>query len=258
MNRSPVMKHRVAILLFVLSAAAGLAQNPDALLASLTKPATYVNDYAGVFSATNKVLLESYLQEVQSKTTAEIAVVALKSLEGGEINDFANRLFQKWGIGKKGKDNGVLLVAAIEDRKVRIEVGYGLEGAIPDAKAGRLLDESVIPFFKEGRYGDGLTEGARAISAIVLQEVGATLTNALAAAVPAVPAAQAGGNPLAVMVFFLIFGGFIGFMVFAAKKGWVKSGRSSGGGWSSHSSGGGGGGGFGGGSSGGGGASRGW
>ena len=146
------------------AAAACFAAGPDDFLATLSRPSTYVNDYAGVFYVTNKDMLENLLQEVQSKTTAEIAVVALKSLDGGDINDFANRLFEKWGIGKKGKDNGILLIAAIEDRKVRIEVGYGLEGLIPDAKSGRLLDENVIPFFKKGNYAGGLANGARAIA----------------------------------------------------------------------------------------------
>ena len=253
---------RISLVLLVLLAAVGvLAQSPDALLASLAKPVTYVNDYAGVFTATNKAVLESYLQEVQAKTTAEIAVVALKSLDGGEINDFANRLFQKWGIGKKGKDNGILLVAAIEDRKVRIEVGYGLEGLIPDAKAGRLLDENVIPLFKEGNYADGLANGARAIAMLIVQDAGVTLTNAGPAQVQAVgSAATSDGSSIAGVIFFFVFVGFFVFLGIAAKKGWIKpgpGGRSSGGGWSSGGSSGGGGG-FGGGSSGGGGASRGW
>ncbi len=258
------MKRCFLILWVVLSSVAVLAQSPDALLASLAKPTTYVNDYAGVFAATNKTQLENFLQEVQAKTTAEIAVVALKSLDGGEISDFANRLFEKWGIGKKGKDNGILLIAAIEDRKVRIEVGYGLEGAIPDAKAGRILDESVIPLFKEGNYAAGLANGASVLAALVVQEAGVTLTNAGPAQVQAAAPVEVQPSALPGVIAFFIFVGFIVFLGIAVKRGWVKptyGGGSSrgGGGWSGGgSSGGGGGGGFGGGSSGGGGASRGW
>jgi len=240
------MKRCLLILLVVLSSVPVLAQNPDALLASLSKPTTYVNDYAGVFSATNRALLENHLQQVQTRTTVEIAVVALKSLDGGEISDFANRLFEKWGIGKKGKDNGVLLLAAIEDRKVRIEVGYGLEGVLTDAKAGRILDTHVIPYFKSGDYAEGLSQGARAIAAVVAGE-----------AEPAPAPGAKEFTPAVFMVLFLIFGAIVLLIVIAVKKGWVTTGGSSGGGgrWSG---GGGGGGGFGGGSSGGGGASRGW
>ena len=230
------MKRSLLILSIVLAAVAVLAQNPDALLASLAKPTTYVNDYAGVFSATNKALLESYLQEIQAKTTAEIAVVALKSLDGGEINDFATRLFEKWGIGKKGKDNGILLIAAIEDRKVRIEVGYGLEGLIPDAKAGRLLDENVIPLFKEGNYAGGLINGARVIAALIIQDAGVTLTNAGPAQVQASSSpVESGNSSLGGVIFFFVFVGFFVFLGIAVKKGWVKPGSgggSSGGGWS--------------------------
>jgi uncharacterized protein len=256
------MKRCLLILSVALLSFSVLAQNPDALLAGLAKPTTYVNDYAGVFSATNKALLESCLQEVQAKTTAEIAVVALKSLEGGEIGDFANRLFEKWGIGKKGKDNGLLLIAAIEDRKVRIEVGYGLEGLINDAKAGRLLDEAVIPLFKEGNYAGGLANGASALAALVVQDAGVTLTNAGPAQVQASAPVEKGSPTVGVIVFFVIVGTFV-FLGYATKRGWIKPapggrGGSSGGGWSSGGGGGGGGGGFGGGSSGGGGASRGW
>jgi uncharacterized protein len=241
------------------AAASCFAAGPDDLLATLSKPTSYVNDYAGVFTVTNnKNQLESYLQEVQSKTTAEIAVVALKSLEGGEINDFANRLFQKWGIGKKGKDNGILLIAAMEDRKVRIEVGYGLEGLIPDAKCGRLLDDHVIPLFKEGNYADGLANGAIAIAMLIAQNAGVTLTSAAPAQAQAVAAVASGEQqkftPAVFLVLVLIICGIIGLIVFAVKKGWVTAGEAGDRSSSNRGSGGG----FGGGSSGGGGASRSW
>ena len=253
------MKRNLLILFVLLASVLVRAQGSDALLASLAKPTTYVNDYAEIFSATNKMMLESCLQEVQVKTTAEIAVVTLRSLDGGELNDFAARLFEKWGIGKKGKDNGVLLIAAIDDRKVRVEVGYGLEGLIPDAKAGRLLDESVIPWFKTGDYAGGLAHGAWALAQWIAQDVGVTLTNAGPAQVPATNPNVIQGDPLVSLLIVFGFVGLIAFLVFAGKKGWIQPGRGgsggglSGGGWSR-----GGGGGFGGGSSGGGGASRGW
>ena len=218
-------------------------------------PKGRVSDFAGQFSAAELTALENFLQEVERKTTAEIAVVTVKNLDGGDIDDYATRLFERWGIGKKGKDNGALLIAAIEDRKVRIEVGYGLEGAIPDARAGRILDESVIPFFKNGQYGAGLTEGARALALLVAQEAGIGLTNNLPEA-PAAAHSSASSNDIPVIIFFVII---VVFIIISSRRnrrfgggGWIggPGGRSSGG-----SSGFGG---FGGGRSGGGGASRGW
>lgn len=149
-----------------MAVAASGAIDSDNLLASL-KPTGYVNDYAQVFTPVQKNALEQKLFGVARGDGPEVVVVALKSLEGGEINDFANKLFARWGIGKKGKDNGALLIAAIQDRVLRIEVGYGLEGVLTDAGAGRIRDQIIIPFFKEGRYADGLIEGAQAIVNVV-------------------------------------------------------------------------------------------
>lgn len=272
------MKRWLAFVLMCVLAGSGFAaeEGPDALLAKLTAGTGRVYDYAGVFSAAQRVELETFLQGVEQKTTAEIAVVTLASLEGGDINDFANRLFQKWGIGKKGKDNGLLLLAAIGDRKVRIEVGYGLEGALPDAKTGRLLDDYVIPEFKQQRYAEGLTAGAVALAGLAARESGVQLDLPptlkgqahLASAIQGQAAPQPQGqateqDPIVGFIVFGIFGGVIALLVVAAKKGWIKSssgsssgsGRSGGGFSSGGSSGGSS---FGGGSSGGGGASRGW
>ena len=258
----------VFMVLLLVSAVSSLG-DPDALLRTLT-PRGYVSDFAGVFATNDLAMLNGFLKQLEDQTTAEIAVVTVKTLDGGEISDFANRLFKKWGIGQKKKDNGVLLITAVDDRNVWIEVGYGLEGAIPDARAGRILDEQVVPEFKEGRHASGLIRGAQALAGIVAAESGITLTNlppGMAAVVPPVAppvvATTSQGSPLAPLVFFGLFFGMIGFLVFAAKKGWIKPtkagggriGRSSGGGGGG---GGGSGGGFGGGSSGGGGAGRSW
>ena len=96
-----------------------------------------------------------------------MAVVILPSLEGGQIDDFTNKLFAKWGVGQKGKNNGVMLLVAIGDRKARIEVGYGLEPILPDALAGRVLAEQLYPAFKQQRYAQGLTQAVSRIAAIV-------------------------------------------------------------------------------------------
>jgi len=135
----------------------------DSLLKRL-EPRGFVNDYANVISASDEQQLVSMISELRQKTGAEIAVVTIQSLEGGEIDDFTVRLFKKWGIGQKGKDNGLMFLAAMKDRKMRIEVGYGLEGAIPDSKAGRIRREIITPYFKSGNPSRGIVAGVAALS----------------------------------------------------------------------------------------------
>lgn len=208
-----------------------------------------MSDWAGVFTQEQKAALESRLVALRQTNGAQLAVVALKSLQGGEIDDFAVKLFEQWGIGEKGKDNGVLLLAAMEDRKMRIEVGYGLEGVLNDAKTGRIQDEYIVPRFKEGDYAQGLIDGAQILMAVMGGE-----------ALP--EAAAANGSPIPILIFLIFFILLFIWIARSARRGGRGGGGSDGrlsSGWSSGgSSGGGGFGGFGGGRSGGGGSSRGW
>jgi len=123
----------------------------------------WVNDYAGLLSTAGKTQLEAKIAELEEDTTAEVAVVTIKSLEGDSIEDYAVRLFETWKIGKKDKNNGVLLLVALDDRKMRIEVGYGLEPIITDGRAGRIRDNDVLPKFKQNDYEGGITAGVAAI-----------------------------------------------------------------------------------------------
>lgn len=167
-----------ALLLLAFTGAVAVAELPsDALLARL-KPAGYVNDYAGILSASQKASLEQRVRQVSTNTGAEIAVVTVESMEGGEINDFTHKLFNRWGIGKKGKDNGVMFLVALKDRKARIEVGYGIEPILPDALAGRILNEQVFPAFKQDRYADGISAGTARIAEIIERGEPATTATA--------------------------------------------------------------------------------
>ncbi len=130
-------------------------------------PQGYVNDFASLLSAQGRQQLEDQLSRLEQETTIEISVVTVNSLEGTTVEDYASRLFEKWGIGKKGKDNGVLLLVAKEERKVRIEVGYGLEAVLTDSRAGRILDNDVVPQFKQENYEKGITAGIAAIEKYV-------------------------------------------------------------------------------------------
>jgi len=138
----------------------------DALLQKL-EPQGLLSDFAGVLKPDEHAAILGRLKDLRQKTGAQFAVVTLKTLEGGQIDDFANKLFAKWGIGEKKKDNGILLLVAMQDRKARIEVGYGLEPILPDALAGRVLDEQLFPAFKRQHYAEGLTQAVSRVAEIV-------------------------------------------------------------------------------------------
>jgi uncharacterized protein len=136
----------------------------------------WVNDFAGIIDPRSAERLVSLAGEVNQKTGAEIAIVTIKSLEGDSLEDFSTRLFKHWGIGKKGQDNGILILVAYDERKIRIEVGYGLEALINDAFAGGIIREAMAPDFKAGNYGAGILEGAAAISLRLADFYKVTLT----------------------------------------------------------------------------------
>lgn len=139
------------------------------LFPSLTKashippPTGFVNDFAQVLTSGQKSVLESSLKDYEQKTGNEIAITFVKSLEGGDITDFTVRVFEEWKIGKKGQDNGILFLAAISDRKMRIEVGYGLEPYLTDGEAGEIIRNVVAPEFKKENYYEGVVKGIEAI-----------------------------------------------------------------------------------------------
>jgi uncharacterized protein len=137
------------------------------LAASFPKSAGYVNDFASILDAQSKTELESMVRLTEKETSAEIAVATVSSLDGMTVEEYANRLFHEWGIGKKDRDNGVLVLVAPSERKARIEVGYGLEPILPDGLAGEIMREEILPLFRESDYSGGTLAGVRRISAIV-------------------------------------------------------------------------------------------
>jgi uncharacterized protein len=168
---SPTVRRACALALLLSVAwplVAAAAIPSDELLHSL-QPAADVNDYAGVLSATERAALEQRCRELREKTGAQLAVVILDSLQGGQIDDFTVKLFQRWSVGQAGKDNGIMLLVALHDRKARIEVGYGLEPVIPDALAGRILSEQLFPAFKQQRYAAGLSAAVDRIVDLVVR-----------------------------------------------------------------------------------------
>ncbi len=128
----------------------------------------WVQDEVGLLSEEQEMYLLRKLKDYYDSTSTEIAIVIEKSLEGDDVFRYSQALAEKWGIGTKGKDNGVLIYIAYEDndpnkRKIRIHVGYGLEGAIPDAYADRIIRQIMAPKFREKRYGEGLNDAVDTI-----------------------------------------------------------------------------------------------
>jgi uncharacterized protein len=130
------------------------------------KPVGYVNDFAGILSEQQKQILEEKLRQIEKETTNEICVLTIKSLEGKNLEQYANEIFNSWGIGKKEKDNGVLILIVMDERKIRIEVGYGLEPYLPDSVCGRIIREIMAPNFRNNDYFRGINEAVEQIDKI--------------------------------------------------------------------------------------------
>jgi uncharacterized protein len=126
-----------------------------------------VNDFAEVLDTAQRDALETQLAELERATSAEVAVVTMRTLGARTVEDYATDLFNTWGIGKKDRDNGVLILVAVQDRAMRIEVGYGLEGILPDGLAGTVIRESFLPHFRNDDYRAGLLEGTARVIEIV-------------------------------------------------------------------------------------------
>lgn len=136
----------------------------------------YVQDYAGVISKEDRQQMLNIGQDLDNKTTAQVAVITISSLDGQSIEDYALTVLRSWGIGNKAKNNGVLIVVAVNDRRSRIEVGYGLEGVLPDGKTGRIQDQYMLPFFRKGDYSAGITQGYQAIAGVIAKSEGIELS----------------------------------------------------------------------------------
>lgn len=126
-------------------------------------PDRLVNDYAGLLSSIEKDALERKLVAYDDSTSTQIAIVIEQSLEGDDLFDYSQRLAEGWGIGRAGKDNGVLIYIALDERKVRIHTGYGVEGFLTDAMSSRIIRNIIVPSFREQQYFHGLDRAADAI-----------------------------------------------------------------------------------------------
>lgn len=135
----------------------------------------YVNDYAGLLDKETENYIINANKSLYSQTGAQIVVVTIPSLGSSSLEDYATELFRSFGIGDKTKNNGLLLLLALEERQFRVEVGYGLEGILPDAKTGRIQDEYIIPYLKQNNWNDGIKNGFSAFLEIVASEYNAEI-----------------------------------------------------------------------------------
>jgi uncharacterized protein len=127
------------------------------------KPTNYIVDLAGIIGADDERNMVAYLRELEVKTTAQVVVLTIKSLDGESIDGFSLRVAEKWKLGQKDKDNGVLITVALSDRKYRFEVGYGLEGVLPDSLVGTIGRQYLVPNFRKGDYATGVATATLAV-----------------------------------------------------------------------------------------------
>jgi uncharacterized protein len=258
------------VILFLILFPAGIsAQNPKDL-----KPQGYVNDFANVLSASAKQKLTALCGEVDSKADAQIAVVTVSSLNGEEIEQYAVDLFKQWGVGPKGTSRGVMTLFAPKEHRYRFEVGYGLEGILPDGKVGSFGREAV-PLLRQNDYDAAVLLMTQRVAAVIAADKSVTLDSLSGVLPPPTQTNQDSSgsgitfHEIIVGIFILIFLGRFFLPIFLGGSryrrgggGWIGpmmgGGGSWGGGGGGFGGGGGGFGGFGGGGSGGGGASGGW
>jgi uncharacterized protein len=254
-------KPAVGSILFVLILLFLLVALPLAADEKFPEPMGPVNDFAGVIPSQYKRSMNNLAIEVMQKTGASVVVATFKSIGDSDPADFANRLYEAWGIGKEGQDKGVLILLAVRERRVRIETGYGIEGILPDGLTGEILDRYVIPYLKKGDYGRGLSNAMIAVSSLMAKDAEVSLNGEQSIGKSRIRRASPVSSLFTLIIFILILIPLLGtrrgrailpFLLLMLLMG--GGGRSTG----SFGSFGGGFGGFGGGMSGGGGAGRGF
>jgi uncharacterized protein len=225
------------------------------------EPVNAVNDFAEVIPPEYEDKMNQLARALWNQTRTAFVVATFQDLGGESPEEFSSRLYEAWGIGEKGDDRGILILLTLKERRIRIETGYGMEGILPDAKVGGIMDQYIVPYLRRGEFGRGLFNGMMALAQVVALETGAKLDFDRYAPGPAVKSKGKKGFPfLIIFLLFFIFGllgrgmGLFPFFFFP----WIFMGGGRGRIGGSFGGFGGGFGGFGGGMSGGGGATRGF
>lgn len=187
----------VALVLAVAAAAGSLALEVPRLERRVT-------DLAGLFSASAAQAMEAELERLEADTGAQVAVLTIPSLEGQPLEDYSLRVVEAWQLGREDRDNGVLVLISRDDRRIRIEVGYGLEGVLPDALCGRIIDHAMKPAFRQGDFSGGTRQAVDVIAAAVRGDPDA----AAAVAAPEAAAPELGTMIAMTAVFLAVIGTF--------------------------------------------------
>ena len=172
---SMVLKHKTVFFWVVLGLFWGVSPYAWAV-AIPPQPGSYIVDLAGIVDSVTERKLNQHLKELEQKTTAQLVVLTVDSLDGEAIEAFSIRIaHEQWKLGQRGKDNGVLLLIALKDRKYRIEVGYGLEGVLPDSLVGSIGRDLLEPFFKKGDSSGGVYAAAIGLADAVAKDAGVSI-----------------------------------------------------------------------------------
>jgi uncharacterized protein len=204
------MRYRRSLALALcLLLVAGYAGRVFGASPGLPSPAGPVTDLVGVLDQQIRQRLAQFLDQVRERTGAEIAVLAVASTAPDTIEDYSIAIFDRWKIGQRGKDNGLLFLVAVQDRRMWITTGYGLEGVLPDGKVGEIRDRVILPSFRAGQYAEGIVRGTEALAAVILAQAGAATAEPLAQVRPRQRAKQFGspwtGTLLAIFVLLILF-----------------------------------------------------
>lgn len=133
----------------------------------IPRPQGLINDYAGIIAPEYRKKLDLIIRNTLDRTGVPIVILTMPEIGGYDYNEYANLVYNNWGIGKKGEDKGILIFVTLKERKMRIETGYGVEGVLPDGLVGEIRDRYMIPYFRQDRFGEGLLLGVEAISKIL-------------------------------------------------------------------------------------------
>ena len=204
MNRYSSVKY--AYFLFALAFLSLLAAGSAQAERPFPKPKGPVNDFANVISAAYEQKLIAITTELYKKTGTALVIVTMPDIGGAEYNDYANRLYSTWGIGKKGEDKGVLIFVTIKERKMRIETGYGVEGILPDGLVGEIRDSYMIPYLKQNKYGEGILNGTIAVAQAIAKHSGIQLTGQMPVkSLTKKRRSGLGFLPIILIIFFFMF-----------------------------------------------------
>lgn len=185
------------VLLSLLVCSSAQAERP------FPRPQGLVNDFANVIQETHERKILAVTGELLQKTGVPVVVVTMPDIGGAEYNDYANRLYSAWGIGKKGEDKGVLVFVTVKERKIRIETGYGVEGILPDGLVGEIRDRYMVPFLKKDQFGEGLLNGTLAVSQVIAKHSNVQLTGQMPVRAPTKKKRRSGFSFLPLILIFV-------------------------------------------------------